>query len=87
MRVTESETASFGPWESRRPSASGCPGGRELSIDVDAVYRPADSGDLATDLAGLFVELGEVARDHESGVVGLEHAPSRPSRAHRQGSE
>jgi hypothetical protein len=30
------------------------PGGPELSIDVDAVYGPADSGDLATDLAGLF---------------------------------
>jgi hypothetical protein len=44
------------------------PGGPELSIDVDAVFGPADSGDLATDLAGLFVELGEVARDHECGV-------------------
>jgi hypothetical protein len=43
------------------------PGG-ELSIDVDAVHGPADSGDLATDLAGLFVELGEVARDHDAGV-------------------
>jgi hypothetical protein len=45
------------------------PGGSELSIDVDAVYGPADSGDLATDLSGLFVELGEVARDHETGVL------------------
>ena len=34
------------------------PDGPELSIDVDAVHGPADSGDLATDLAGLFVELG-----------------------------
>jgi len=47
----------------------GLPGGPELSIDVDAVHGPADSGDLATDLAGLFVELGEVARDHETGVL------------------
>ena len=45
------------------------PGGTELSIDVDAVFGPADSGDLAMDLAGLFVELGEVARDHGTGVV------------------
>jgi hypothetical protein len=47
----------------------GLPGGPELSIDVDAVHGPADSGDLATDLAGLFVELGEVARDHDTGVL------------------
>jgi hypothetical protein len=45
------------------------PNGPELSIDVDAVSGPADSGDLATDLAGLFVELGEVARDHDTGVL------------------
>jgi len=45
------------------------PGGPEMSIDVDAVYGPADSGDLATDLAGLFVELGEVAADHATGVL------------------
>ncbi len=45
------------------------PDGPELSIDVDAVHGPADSGDLATDLAGLFVELGEVARDHDTGVL------------------
>ncbi len=35
------------------------PYGPELAIDVDAVGGPADSGDLATDMAGLFVELGE----------------------------
>ena len=40
-----------------------------MSIDVDAVYGPADSGDLATDLAGLFVELGEVAAEHATGVL------------------
>jgi hypothetical protein len=45
------------------------PDGLELNIDVDAVHGPADSGDLATDLAGLFVELGEVARDHDTGVL------------------
>ncbi|HEX4245147.1 MAG TPA: ATP-binding protein [Acidimicrobiales bacterium] len=45
------------------------PGGPELSIDVEAIYGPADSGDLATDLSALFVELGEVARDHETGVL------------------
>jgi hypothetical protein len=44
------------------------PGGGELSIDVDAVHGPADSGDLATDLAGLFVEIGQVAADHDTGV-------------------
>ncbi len=45
------------------------PNGPELAIDVDAVHGPADSGDLASDLAGLFVELGEVARDHSTGVL------------------
>ena len=45
------------------------PNGPEFSIDVDAIPGPADSGDLAMDLAGLFVELGEVARDHELGVL------------------
>ena len=45
------------------------PGGPELTIDVDAVHGPADSGDLAMDLSGLFVELGEVARDHSTGVL------------------
>jgi len=45
------------------------PDGVELNIDVDPVHGPADSGDLATDLAGLFVELGEVARDHGTGVL------------------
>lgn len=45
------------------------PNGPELSIDVDAVAGPADSGDLASDLAGLFVEIGEVARSHDTGVL------------------
>ncbi len=45
------------------------PNGPEIYIDVDAVFGPADSGHLATDLSGLFVELGEVARDHGTGVL------------------
>jgi hypothetical protein len=44
------------------------PDGVEINLDVDAVPGPADSGDLASDLAALFVELGEVARDHGAGV-------------------
>jgi AAA ATPase domain len=45
------------------------PDGLELNIDVEAVVGPADSGDLATDLAGLFVEVGQIARDHGTGVL------------------
>jgi AAA ATPase domain len=43
--------------------------GFEMAIDVDPVPGPADSGDLAMDLAALFVEIGEVAGDHDSGVL------------------
>ena len=45
------------------------PDGAEIRIDVEAVHGPADSGDLASDLAGLFVEVGQVARDSKSGVL------------------
>jgi AAA ATPase domain len=45
------------------------PDGSELHIDVDAVLGPADSGDLEADLAGLFVELGKVAREHRTGMM------------------
>ncbi|GAC1544414.1 MAG: ATP-binding protein [Acidimicrobiales bacterium] len=45
------------------------PDGAELHLDVEPVHGPADSGDLGADLAGLFVELGEVARDHATGVL------------------
>jgi hypothetical protein len=45
------------------------PDGLELNIDVEAVVGPADSGDLATDFAGLFVEVGQIARDHGTGVL------------------
>jgi hypothetical protein len=38
-------------------------------IGGDAVYGPADSGELGADLAGLFVELGKVARDHNTGIL------------------
>ncbi|MHB8245862.1 MAG: AAA family ATPase [Acidimicrobiales bacterium] len=45
------------------------PNGPELAIDVDAVHGPADSGELSLDIAGLFVEVGELARDHRTGVL------------------
>jgi len=45
------------------------PDGTELSIDVDAISGPADSGNLGADLAGLFVELGTAARDHGTGIL------------------
>jgi hypothetical protein len=45
------------------------PDGIELNIDVEAIPGPADSGDLASDLAALFVELGEVARDQRTGLL------------------
>jgi hypothetical protein len=45
------------------------PDGPELSIDVDAVLGPADSGELGADLAGLFVEVGSVARAHDTGIL------------------
>jgi hypothetical protein len=44
------------------------PSGLDVTIDVEPIPGPADSGDLASDLAALFVELGEVARDHDSGM-------------------
>jgi hypothetical protein len=45
------------------------PDGAEIRIDVEPVHGPADTGDLATDLAGLFVEVGEIAREHDTGVL------------------
>jgi len=45
------------------------PDGSALRIDVDAVAGPADSGDLSMDIAGLFVEVGTLARDHGTGVL------------------
>jgi len=45
------------------------PDGAEIHIDVDAAVGTADSGDLGADLADVFVELGQVARDHATGVL------------------
>jgi len=44
------------------------PDGGSLLIDVEAVHGTADSGDLASDLGGLFEEVGQVARAHDAGV-------------------
>lgn len=38
-------------------------------IEIDPIPGPADSGMLDDDLAGLFVELGETARDNGTGVL------------------
>jgi hypothetical protein len=43
--------------------------GIELTVDAEAVPGKADTGDLARDLRGLFVELGTLARDHDVGVL------------------
>ena len=40
----------------------------ELSIEVDAVFGPADSGNLGADPSGLFVELGRAAKDPQTGI-------------------
>jgi len=45
------------------------PDGPEFGIDIEAISGPADTGDLAQDLAGLFVEVGHVAREHGCGVL------------------
>jgi AAA ATPase domain len=45
------------------------PDGPELSIDVDVVVGPADSGDLGADLAGLFVEVGAIAHANNTGIL------------------
>jgi hypothetical protein len=45
------------------------PDGTRLSIDIDAMEGPADSGDLGQDLAGLFVEIGAVAQGQASGIL------------------
>ena len=41
------------------------PDGPEFGIDIEAISGPADTGDLAEDLAGLFVEMGRLAHEHE----------------------
>jgi hypothetical protein len=57
MRVFKSFTLRFGP------------DGLALSIDVDPERGRGDSGDLPSDLADLFVALGEAARDRHTGVL------------------
>jgi hypothetical protein len=44
------------------------PDGGSLLIDVDTVHGAADSGDLTSDLGGLFEEVGQAARSHDAGV-------------------
>jgi AAA ATPase domain len=44
------------------------PDGESLLLDVEAVPGSADSGDLASDLGGLFEEVGRAARAHDAGV-------------------
>jgi hypothetical protein len=57
------------------------PDGGSLLIDVEAVPGAADSGDLASDLGGLFEEVGQAARAHEAGVFltidDMHHLPAR----------
>jgi hypothetical protein len=45
------------------------PDGTSLNIDVPAVHGLTDSGDLAGDLAGLFEELGKLAKAQDTGVL------------------
>jgi hypothetical protein len=45
------------------------PDGVEVRIEADPVPGPADTGNLAADLAGLFVEVGQIAADHGTGVM------------------
>ncbi len=43
--------------------------GMEWSVGIEPVPGKADSGDLSEDLADLFIELGVVARAHQTGVA------------------
>lgn len=45
------------------------PDGTRMRLDVDPIGGPADSGDLGSDLAGLFAEVGQLARQHSTGVL------------------
>jgi hypothetical protein len=49
----------------------GTPVGIDLRFDVDALEGVADSGDLGRDLGDLLIEVGEVAKTAETGVVYL----------------
>lgn len=46
-------------------------GALTAGLDVEAAVGAADTGDLHEDLSDLFLELGEAARQHRSGVVFL----------------
>jgi len=48
--------------------ATTLPEGATLLADVEVVPGVADSGDLASDLGGVFEEIGRAARAHEGGV-------------------
>ncbi len=45
------------------------PEGGDVSVGLDPVPGPADSGLLDADLAGLFTEVGDAARDRGAGVL------------------
>jgi hypothetical protein len=57
MRIFKSFTLRFGS------------DGLALSIDVDPERGRGDSGDLPSDLADLFIALGEAAKDRQTGVL------------------
>jgi hypothetical protein len=56
------------------------PDGGSLLLDVEAVPGASDSGDQASDLGGLFEEVGQAALAHESGVFltvdEMQHLPA-----------
>jgi AAA ATPase-like protein len=45
--------------------------GMEWSIGIDPIQGKADSGTLSDDLADVFLELGQVAKGHKTGVIFL----------------
>ncbi len=45
------------------------PEGHQLKLDVEAIVGLGDSGDLSQDLCDIFVNLGETAKEHKTGVV------------------
>lgn len=47
------------------------PVGVDIQIDVDALQGVADSGDLGRDVGDLLIEIGEAAREAETGAVFL----------------
>lgn len=45
------------------------PDGASISLDLDPIHGPADSGDLGRDLGAVFRELGETGRAHGAGIL------------------